>query len=171
MKKSVLKKHPSLQSYEPYSYPIPSSTKDHTIVVGRGPAGLFCAWLFAKSHSSVTLIERGKDIPNRIKDVEAMTKYGILDPTSNIQFGEGGAGTFSDGKLTSGIKDPRVQVVLETFVQYGAPSDILYEAMPRIGTDYLRHVIQTTRQDLITMGVDVRFRTQMTDLLVDQGSI
>lgn len=169
--KRILQKHPSLTTYTSYSYPIPNPTKDHTIVVGSGPAGLFCAWLLAKSHSSVTLIERGKAIPDRIKDVESMTKQGSLNPTSNIQFGEGGAGTFSDGKLTTGIKDPRVQIVLETFVHYGAPDDILYEAMPHIGTDYLRQVIQIMRQDLIKMGVEVRFETQMTDLITEDNTV
>lgn len=161
---ALLAKVKGLVSYQPFVLKLPSAISTPTVVVGSGPAGLFCAWLLAKSGSPVTLIERGKTVEKRVEDVEAFFAKGTLNPQSNIQFGEGGAGTFSDGKLTTGIKDPLVTVVLETFVKYGAPKDILIEAMPHIGTDYLRQVLIKMRQDLLAMGVKIRFETQLTDI-------
>lgn len=168
---ALLKKYHILTKYQPFKLEIPQGIKETTIVVGSGPAGLFCAWLLAKSGSKVILLERGKDVDRRKVDVENFFATGQLNVHSNIQFGEGGAGTFSDGKLTTGIKDPKVATVLETFVQYGAPKDILYEAMPHIGTDYLKVVIKNMRNDLIAMGVDVRFEAQVTDILVHDGKV
>lgn len=165
---NLLKKNRSLSIYKPFKLTIPFGIQEKTIVVGSGPAGLFCAWLLAKSGSPVTLLERGKQVEERIKDVESFFANGKLNIHSNIQFGEGGAGTFSDGKLTTGIKDPKVTTVLETFVKYGAPRDILYEAMPHIGTDYLRQVVKNMREDLIAMGVEVRFEALVTDILMEQ---
>jgi len=167
--KELLKQNKSVSEYHPYNFEIPGPTSKKTIVVGSGPAGLFCAWLLAKSGSPVTLLERGKDVASRIKDVEKFFKTGELNEHSNIQFGEGGAGTFSDGKLTTGIKDERIRLILETFVAYGAPQDILIDAMPHIGTDYLRRVIVQMREDLIRMGAVVRFESQVTDLLIESG--
>lgn len=166
-----LAKHPLLSLYEPYVLPTFSAKSDLTIVVGSGPAGLFCAWLLAKSGSPVMLLERGEAIEKRVADVESFFACGKLKENSNIQFGEGGAGTFSDGKLTTGIKDPRVRTVLQTFAAYGAPKDILVDAMPHIGTDYLRKVIVRMRHDLIAMGVQIAFNSQMTALLIEQGRV
>lgn len=101
-----------------------------------------------------------------MQDVDAMRTKGILDPESNVQFGEGGAGAFSDGKLTTGIKSPWQKTVLETFVKHGAPEDILYQHMPHIGTDNLRHVVASMRQEIISLGGEVRFSAQMTGLIL-----
>lgn len=166
---TVLKQHQQVSLYQPFKLEIPKGISDSTIVVGSGPAGLFCAWLLAKSGSPVILLERGKCVEERLKDIEILRTTGVLNPQSNIQFGEGGAGTFSDGKLSTGIKDKRIQTILETFVAYGAPEDILYEALPHIGTDYLRIVIQNMREDLKKMNVDVRFNSQVTDLCIENG--
>lgn len=169
--KELLKRQKNVSAYEPYHYEIPNPIDKQTVVVGSGPAGLFCAWLLAKSGSPVMLIERGKEVQKRIEDIEAYANGNGLNEKSNIQFGEGGAGTFSDGKLTTGIKDPRVELVLQTFVDYGAPSEILVDALPHIGTDYLRKVIVHMREDLKRMGAKIRFETQMTDLLIQDGKV
>ena len=166
-----LKQHKQVSVYRPYVMEIPNGIDDEVIVVGSGPAGLFCAWLLAKSGTKVILLERGKCVEKRIEDIETMKTKGVLNIQSNIQFGEGGAGTFSDGKLSTGIKDERIQTILETFVEYGAPEDILYEAMPHIGTDYLRLVVRNMREDLISMGVDVRFESQVTNLIIKDNAI
>ena len=166
-----LKQHKQVSVYRPYVMEIPNGIDDEVVVVGSGPAGLFCAWLLAKSGTKVILLERGKCVEKRIEDIETMKTKGVLNIQSNIQFGEGGAGTFSDGKLSTGIKDERIQTILETFVEYGAPEDILYEAMPHIGTDYLRLVVRNMREDLISMGVDVRFESQVTNLIIKDNSI
>ena len=156
---------------KPYQYIIPNKIISHTLVVGSGPAGLFCAWLLAKSGSKVTLIERGYEVEKRSQVIEQFFNEGIFDEKSNVQFGEGGAGTFSDGKLTTGIKDDRVRQVLETFVYYGAPKSILVDAKPHIGTDYLRIVVKNMREDLIKMGAQVLFETQMTDIKIEDNQV
>lgn len=167
----LLKQNKQLSLYQPYEMEIPNGIDETVVVVGSGPAGLFCAWLLAKSGTKVILLERGKSVEQRVQDIELMKTKGVLNIQSNIQFGEGGAGTFSDGKLSTGIKDDRIQTILETFVGYGAPKDILYEAMPHIGTDYLRLVVKNMREDLISMGAVVRFEAQVTDLLIENEAI
>lgn len=158
-----LSKHPQVSKVKPYHYQYLPSNKQRVVVVGSGPAGLFCAYVLAHSGENVTVIERGKQVEERIKDVDQLFLKGILNPESNIAFGEGGAGTFSDGKLTTGIKNPRLQYILETFVQHGAPADILYESKPHIGTDYLRKVLVSMRQEMEKQGVRFLFETQMMD--------
>ncbi len=167
----MLAQNKQVSLYQPYQMTFGQPIKEKTIVVGSGPAGLFCAWYLAKSGCPVVLLERGKCVEERINDIETFRNMGKLNTQSNIQFGEGGAGTFSDGKLSTGIKDPRIQTILETFVSYGATDDILYDALPHIGTDYLRKVIVNMRNDLINMGVDVRFNSQVTGLIVDNNKI
>lgn len=167
----ILKKYPQVSTYEPFVLEIPKGIDETTVVVGSGPAGLFCAWLLAKSGSPIILLERGKCVEERMKDIDTFRNTGVLNMQSNIQFGEGGAGTFSDGKLSTGIKDARIQTILETFVSYGAPQDILYDALPHIGTDYLREVIKNMREDLKQMQVDIRFNSQVTDLIIQNKQV
>lgn len=134
------------------------------VVVGAGPAGLFAALTLAQAGARPILIERGRPVETRAADVARMRASGVLDPESNVQFGEGGAGAFSDGKLTTGIKSPHQQTVLETFVAHGAPEEILMLAKPHIGTDLLRGVVASMRQEILRLGGQVRFDTRLMQL-------
>lgn len=142
--------------------------KHRPVVVGAGPAGLFCAWMLAREGYRPLVLERGKDVEERVKTIEHYWNTKELDPECNVQFGEGGAGTFSDGKLNTGVKDKwgRNKEVLKTFVQYGAPEEILYWNKPHIGTDLLRDVIKNMRNDICAMGGEVRFSSKVTDIRV-----
>ena len=137
------------------------------VVIGSGPAGLFCAYLLALKGYHPLLVERGAPVRERKKDVDRFWETGVLDTSSNVQFGEGGAGTFSDGKLNTLVKDPagRNRFVLETFVRFGAPEEILWEQKPHIGTDILINVVENMREEIIRMGGEVRFYSQVTDIL------
>lgn len=137
--------------------------KEDILIVGMGPSGLFNAYVLSNAGMNVTLIDRGSAIDERVKDVEKFFETGILNENSNIQFGEGGAGTFSDGKLGTNISSPYIIYVLETFVKFGAPKAILYESKPHIGTNLLRKVIVNFRNYLIGNGVKVLFNTQLID--------
>ena len=148
-----------------------SRLKQRPVIVGCGPAGLFAALILAKAGANPILLERGKPIDARRADVEAFQKTGILNPDSNVQFGEGGAGTFSDGKLTTGIRDPLCRAVLETFAQHGAPEEILIDAKAHIGTDRLQGVIRSMREEIRALGGEIRFEEQMTDLQIENGRI
>ena len=134
-------------SVHPYCVPEHGTERlsDRPVIIGSGPAGLFCAYLLAREGYRPLIIERGAPVRERRKDVEKFWETGVLDPSSNVQFGEGGAGTFSDGKLNTLVKDPagRNRFVLETFVKFGAPEDILWEQKPHIGTDILIDVVET----------------------------
>ncbi|MGN1367844.1 MAG: NAD(P)/FAD-dependent oxidoreductase [Aristaeellaceae bacterium] len=136
------------------------------VVVGAGPAGLFAALTLAQAGANPILVERGKPVDERTRDVAAMQQHGVLDPDSNVQFGEGGAGAFSDGKLTTGTKSPYIRTVLQTFVAHGAPEDILYLSKPHIGTDRLKGVVASMRQEIIRLGGTVLFETRVTELIV-----
>lgn len=158
----LLKKYandPNISLYQPYTYQIPKApvTKERPVIVGYGPAGMFAGLLLAKAGLRPIILERGACAADRKKAVELFQTTGTLDCESNIQFGEGGAGTFSDGKLNTGIHDPRIQYVLETFVSHGAPDDIRYAAKPHIGTDYLIQVVQNIRRTIQELGGEVRF--------------
>ena len=136
------------------------------VVVGAGPAGLFAALTLAQAGANPILIERGKPVDQRTQDVAAMQKDGTLDPDSNVQFGEGGAGAFSDGKLTTGTKSPYIRTVLQTFVDHGAPEEILYLSKPHIGTDKLKGVVASMREEIKRLGGTVLFETRVTELIV-----
>ncbi|MFR7591124.1 MAG: NAD(P)/FAD-dependent oxidoreductase [Longibaculum sp.] len=164
-----LKLHPTLQKVKPYHYEYLPANDKKVVVVGSGPAGLFCAYVLAQVGQQVIVVERGKKVEERVKDVETLFEKGILNPQSNIAFGEGGAGTFSDGKLTTGIKNHRLQYILETFVKHGAPDDILYLSKPHIGTDYLRQVLINMRHDMQQKGVQFMFETQFIDFFEDNN--
>lgn len=138
--------------------------KGRVVVVGMGPAGLFAALTLSRAGVEVVLVERGRKVAERLKDVRVFWAGGALDPQSNTQFGEGGAGTFSDGKLTTRISHPLVGEVLRTFVDYGAPEEILWQAKPHIGSDRLRKVLVGLRQRLEAAGVQICFHTRLTDL-------
>lgn len=142
-------------------------------IIGSGPAGLFCAYELAKAGYRPVLIERGEPVERRIETVKKFWESNVLDPSSNIQFGEGGAGTFSDGKLNTGVNDRggRNRKVLETFTENGAPEEILYINKPHIGTDVLVDVIRNMRNKIISWGGEVRFDTQLTSLEIADGTL
>jgi len=146
-------------------------TGKRAVVVGSGPAGLFAALVLARAGVPVLLIERGKAVPERLRDVQDFWTKGNFHPESHVHFGEGGAGTFSDGKLTSRAKNPRTILVKKTFVEMGAPEDILIDAKPHIGTDRLRSVVVQMRRHLQDLGCEIRFEARMTDLIVREGVI
>lgn len=151
---------------------LPSRTFTHRpVVVGSGPAGLFCGLLLAKAGANPILLERGSPVEERAKDVDTFWKTGKLNLSSNVQFGEGGAGTFSDGKLNTGTKDPRIEKVLREMVWAGAPESILWDAKPHIGTDLLRSMVKNLRKEIIRLGGEVRFREQMTGVQARQGRL
>jgi len=134
------------------------------VIVGTGPAGIFCGYILAKYGIRPILIERGKKVEERVEDVEKFLDSFSLDEESNVQFGEGGAGTFSDGKLTARSKDKRLREVLKIYVENGAPEDILYESKPHIGTDVLRDVVANMRKYIEKKGGEFRFSTKMNDI-------
>ena len=160
----------SVYTADSYAFPFHGVTAPlPPVVVGAGPAGLFAALCLAQAGVRCVLLERGRDVDRRSADVARFWRTGILNERSNVQFGEGGAGTFSDGKLTTGVHDPRVRFVFETFVRFGAPEDILYLAKPHIGTDRLREVVKAMRLHLMEQGCAVRFEHQMTCLECADG--
>ncbi len=139
------------------------------VIVGFGPAGFMAGLVLARAGAMPVIIEQGKCVEEREKDVQAFWKNGILNPISNVQFGEGGAGTFSDGKLTTGIKDYRCRFVLEEFVKAGAPEEILYLAKPHIGTDNLVRMVRNIRKEIISLGGEVFFNMEMVDFKESNG--
>lgn len=134
------------------------------VVVGAGPGGLFCALVLAKCGAKPILLERGKCVEERQRDVERFWSTGELDLNSNVQYGEGGAGTFSDGKLNTGTRDLCHRFILETLVRHGAPESILYDAKPHAGTDYLHKALISLRRELQELGCDIRFSHQVVDI-------
>lgn len=160
---------------KPYRFPEPGqkTLTERPVIIGMGPAGLFCGYYLAKHGYAPILLERGRDVDQRSLDVENFWKTGALLKDSNVQFGEGGAGTFSDGKLNTLIKDKdgRNKEALKTFVDCGAPENILYDAKPHIGTDILRNVVKTMRSRIIKWGGQVYFENKVTDILTENEKL
>lgn len=158
-----------------YQFPEPGSEKlEHRpVIVGTGPAGLFCGLMLARAGYRPILLERGEAARKRKETVDRFWNGGALAPNSNVQFGEGGAGTFSDGKLNTLVKDPagRGRLVLQTFVQAGAPEEILYWNKPHLGTDVLISVVEHIRKEIESLGGEVRFGTQLTDIDIRDGRV
>ena len=162
----MLTKSKNVSSYEKFEYAIPKVSSDNRpVIVGFGPAGMFAALVLSKAGLRPIVIERGSEVSERMKKVAEFRSGGRLDPECNVQFGEGGAGTFSDGKLNTGIKDKRIMWMLAQFNAHGAPDSILYDAKPHIGTDILVNVVQSIRKEIIASGAEVRFDSKMTRLI------
>ena len=141
------------------------------VVVGFGPAGMFAALVLAMAGLRPLVLERGEDAGTRHQKVQRFFETGQLDPKSNVQFGEGGAGTFSDGKLNTGVNNPRIGWILEQFVKAGAREDILYDAKPHVGTDVLLTVVQNLRKRILELGGEVRFQTKAERLKLENGML
>ncbi|MCP3922620.1 MAG: hypothetical protein GY714_08555 [Desulfobacterales bacterium] len=172
--KAKIKQH-RIRLFEPYVYKIPvvkeGIVKKRPIVVGTGPSGIFCGLVLAKAGLRPLIIERGKDVDSRIKDVDQFFSSGELNTESNVQFGEGGAGTFSDGKLNTLIKNPRTKYIFEQFILNGASEEIGWNAKPHIGTDKLIQVVKNMRKDINDSGGEILFNTCLTDIKVEDGKV
>ena len=151
--------------------PLKNPDISRPVVVGFGPAGMFAALVLAMAGARPIVLERGEDAESRHEKVQKFWQTGELDVRSNVQFGEGGAGTFSDGKLNTGVNNPRIPWVLEQFVLAGAKEEILYDAKPHVGTDVLLHVVQHIRNKIISLGGEVRFNTQVMGLKTEDGRL
>lgn len=173
--KKVHSKNITIVEKKVYQFPFHAESipADRPVIIGSGPAGLFCAYMLAEHGFAPILLERGKAIEERKKDVDSFWETGKLNPESNVQFGEGGAGTFSDGKLNTLVKDPsgRNRKVLEIFVKEGAPEEILYVNKPHIGTDLLMNVVKNMRKTIQSNGGEVRFESKVTELCITDGKI
>lgn len=159
---------------EKYCFPLVNNNKNSkVIIIGSGPAGLFCGLFLARNGFNPVIFERGSSVHERTKIVNAFWENGILDTETNVQFGEGGAGTFSDGKLNTVVKEKsgRIRKVLETFVEFGSPADILYDAKPHIGTDILERVVYNIRNEIINLGGTVHFNSKLTDVNIVNGKL
>ena len=166
--RKISRAQPAPAYIPPSPLPMPETPP---VVVGAGPAGLFAALVLARAGLRPILLERGRPVERRKADVERFWATGELDLTSNVQFGEGGAGAFSDGKLNTGTRDPRHRFILETLVSCGAPEDILIDAKPHVGTDYLHIALVELRKKLLTLGADIRFESRLADLDIRDGAL
>ena len=166
----VGKRDSNLSVYKEIPFELPVCQTDHMkkrpVIVGAGPAGLFCAYYLALANLRPILLERGRPVEDRKKDVETFWETGVLDTTSNVQFGEGGAGTFSDGKLNTLNKDPfgYQKEVFRLFVEMGAKPEIQYQQKPHVGTDALFQIVRNLRTAIRAKGGDIYFESQMTDI-------
>lgn len=152
--------------------PLPKSALRHRpVVAGAGPAGLFAALTLARAGACPILIERGKAVEDRVRDVDTLLQMGVLNEESNVLYGEGGAGAFSDGKLTTGIKNPLCNDVLKDLTAFGAPEEIQYQQKAHIGTDLLRGVVKNLREEIRRLGGEVLFETKLTGLLIENGKL
>lgn len=180
LEKSILKKqykNGRITLYQKQCYQLPDAgdvaLNQRPVIIGAGPAGLFCAYLLAQAGFCPIIIERGAPVERRTADVATFWQSGVLKPDSNVQFGEGGAGTFSDGKLNTLVRDKtgKNQYVLETFVSFGASENILWDAKPHIGTDVLVRVIRNMRLEIERLGGTFRFNTKVCDFTIENNAI
>ena len=165
---------PKITREEPYRYRVPhAQSEKRPVIAGFGPAGMFAALVLAMAGLRPIVLERGEAAPERRKKVEAFWNGGALDPESNVQFGEGGAGTFSDGKLNTLVKDPygRNHEVLKRFVAAGAPEEIIYQQKPHLGTDVLVGIVEKMRHEIEEMGGKFCFRSKVTDLIFENNTL
>lgn len=157
----------------PYIYSTPKcvNLSSRPLVVGFGPAGIFASLILAEAGCNPIIIERGKDVDSRSKDINTFWNYSKLNPESNVQFGEGGAGTFSDGKLNTGTNNPRSRKVLQEFVECGAPEEILYLTKPHIGTDKLKSTVKNLRKKIISLGAEINFETKLEKIITKDNKV
>lgn len=162
-----------IMKVQPYIYELPVSKKlnQRPVVVGFGPAGLFAALILAQAGQCPIVFERGSSVEKRAQQVAEFWQEGKLNTESNVQFGEGGAGTFSDGKLNTGTKDKRARKVLQEFVAAGAPHEILYEAKPHIGTDKLPGTVKKMRETIISLGGEIYFETKLSNIVIKNQAV
>lgn len=165
------KKNVQIVNSKEYVYPKLEKEKNRPIIVGFGPAGLFAAYILAEVGLKPLVFERGEDVDSRTKTVEEFWSKGLLNEESNVQFGEGGAGTFSDGKLTTRSKDIRGKKVLQILVEHGAPEEILYINKPHVGTDVLKPVVKSMREKIIRLGGEIHFNTKVVDFILEDNVI
>lgn len=171
---AAIRRSRNVSRYIPAVYTPPpriTAPAPRPVIVGAGPAGLFCTLLLARCGARPILLERGKRVEERVRDVERFWQTGALNPASNVQFGEGGAGAFSDGKLNTGTRDPRHGWILERFVAYGASPDILVDAKPHVGTDRLRVVLKNLREELLCLGAELRFEHRLDGIDTDGAAV
>lgn len=170
----ILGKNPAAVKTEPYQFNLPACSRvsaKRPVVAGMGPAGMFAGLILAQAGLRPIILERGRDVDARREDVRKYWGGCKLQPDSNVQFGEGGAGTFSDGKLTTGIKDPSCRKILQEFYEAGAPEEILYLAKPHIGTDKLTIVVKNIRCKLLSLGAEIRFETRLDKIYTANDSL
>lgn len=167
-----VKNNKDIKAYKEYKYKTSKvESKEKIIVVGSGPAGLFCAYTLALSGLKPVIIERGEKVEERINTINELFKKGKLNTESNLQFGEGGAGTFSDGKLTTNINDERIEFIKDTFVKFGATEDIMYLSKPHIGSDKLVEVVKNMRNEIIKLGGSFYFNTCLTNINIENDKL
>ena len=168
----IVKRH-RIRNIEPYSYDVPRANyakhDQRPVIIGSGPAGLFSGLLLAKAGLQPLIIEKGKKVEERVKDVKEFFNTGELNSNSNIHFGEGGAGTFSDGKLYTLIKDHRTKYIFDEFIAAGAPTEIAYSARPHIGTNNLRKMVKNLREKIENFGGELLFEHELQDVIIENG--